>query len=42
MEEEPKIPEGEQEQDKTEQLEAEPRIYVASLSDYNDGHLHGR
>ena len=42
MEEEPKIPEGEQEQDKTEQLEAEPRIYVASLSDYNDGYLHGR
>ncbi|WP_201733674.1 antirestriction protein ArdA [Acidithrix sp. C25] len=41
MEDEPKIPEGEQEQDKTECLEAEPRIYVASLSDYNDGYLHG-
>lgn len=32
---------GEQEQLKAEKLEIEPRIYVASLSDYNDGRLHG-
>ncbi len=41
MEDEPKIPEDEQTQDRTEQLDDQPRIYVASLSDYNDGYLHG-
>ncbi len=41
MEEKPKIEAGEQEQNKTEYLEDQPRIYVASLSDYNDGYLQG-
>ncbi len=41
MEDGPKIPENEQSRDRTEQLETQPRIYVASLSDYNDGYLHG-
>ncbi|KJF16978.1 antirestriction protein ArdA [Acidithrix ferrooxidans] len=41
MEEEPKIEVDGQEQNKTEYLEDQPRIYVASLSDYNDGYLHG-
>ena len=41
MEDEPRISEGEQTQDGTEQLDDQPCIYVASLSDYNDGYLHG-
>jgi len=43
---EPTRPEDEQEDRQRERREAEarprPRIYVASLSDYNDGRLHGR
>ncbi len=42
MEKEPNLQEGEQDQHNAEYEEDAPRIYVASLSDYNDGRLHGR
>ena len=46
MEQEPQINSNERDyilsQQNPDQLQAEPRIYVASLSDYNNGYLHGR